>query len=336
MFLPNQIDALQAGKATNAPAIRTLAQAELPASLYASFVYDEYWLTGRATLDELVATLETASSDLGGPLCYFPHTTLAGRLAQTREFVAQRVPFIAEYGQHLTNRESRRPMEWLAYLTREIHKAEPEDIDYFLTEIAATLQHRIVVRTESKTFRITELEFYYHSRSHPDPYVHKGVEQRKHLHWYFNQASSLDLTLGDQETNSFGGIGLRGLELQDSTQTSYNTDAADALKYVSGPQLALRALISSWGSAMLGETCLRLEENADPTAPTRVPWRTQRVGLKQLAKDDTEQSYLARPYRFIAGEGYLKQLDNKEAICRQQNMDADTIRRILGYKPNWL
>lgn len=333
MFSRIQIEALEAGKAANSPAIRTLAQAELPASVYASFVYDEYWLSGQATIDELLATLRTALSELGGTLCYFPHTTLAGRMAQTRALLAQRVPFITEFGQHLTHLERGSPLQWLAYLTREIHKAEPEDVDYFFTEIAATLQHEIVIRTAASAFRITELELYYHGRNHPDPYVHKGPEQLKHLHWYFNKASSLDLTFGDKEANSFGGILLRGLQ-----QVPLGpTDApASADVYTSGPRNIVRTLVAHWGSALYNSFHFGLANAPEPTPRPMQPWRTQRFGLVLRTDDTSENPYFARTYRFLTDEGYLKQLKNKEALCQEQQMDADTAYRILGYKPGWL
>ncbi|MCC3154588.1 hypothetical protein Q3A66_16355 [Hymenobacter sp. BT770] len=333
MFSTRQIQALEAGKAANSPAIRTLAQAELPASVYASFVYNEYWLTGQATIDELLATLKAASSDLGGPLCYLPHKTLAGRTAQTRELLAQRVPFITEFGQHLTYLERGSPLEWLAYLTQEIHKAEPEDVDYFFTEIAATLQHEIVIRTATADFRITELEIYYNGRNHPDPYVHKGPEQLKHLHWYFNKASSLDLTFGDQESNSFGGILLRGLEQLPLEPTS---EPASAGLYTSGPRNIVRTLVANWGSALYNSFHFGLANAPAPIPRPKQPWRTQRFGLVLRADDTSANPYFARPYRFLTNESYLKQLKNKEAICQEQQLDADTAYRILGYKPSWL
>ncbi|MBU6122600.1 hypothetical protein [Hymenobacter siberiensis] len=337
MCSPHQIQALEAGKATKLPASRVITQAELPSSSYTYFLYDECWLKDQATLPQLLEGLRVANiPDLGGFICHYYHTALAGRLPKTRYLIEQHVPFAAEFSEYLLANDRRarpRPTDWLDYLTRQIHEAQPEDIDFFFTEIATTLQHQLVVRTETSTYRITELEFYYHNRNHPDPYVHKGAEQLKHLHWYFNQATSLDLTFGDQDTASFGGILLRGLQLLNLDRTDVQPEVQE---YISGPQLALRALVASWGSAVHGATYLGLDESPAPTVPIGAPWRTQRVGLNHLLGDDSESPYSSRPYRFIAGKGYLKQLDYKESICRQQAMDADTVRFILGYKPQWL
>ena len=338
MFSPRQIDALKEGKAAHLPASRVITQAELPSSLYTYFLYDECWLTDLASLPELLDGLRVANSpELGGFICQYYHTALAERLPKTRYLIEQQVPFAAEFSEYLLaidRRNHGRPKEWLHHLTQQIHEAQPEDIDYFFTEIAATLQHQLVVRTESKTFRITELEFYYHSRNHPDPYVHKGAEQLKHLHWYFNQATSLDLTFGDRDTNSFGGILLRGLQLLSTDPTD---EVTPSYPYLMGPQLLTRALVASWGSALQGATYLGLEENPSPTEAPAAAWRTARVGLSfRPDEEDQARPYLARPYRFLADEGYLSHLKNKENICQQQNMDADTVRRILGYKPGWL
>jgi hypothetical protein len=42
---------------------------------------------------------------------------------------------------------------------------------------------------------------------------------------------------------------------------------------------------------------------------------------------------MTRPYRFIADEGYLAQLKNKEKLCEEFGLDEATTRRVLGYKP---
>ncbi|GAB3585596.1 hypothetical protein [Hymenobacter daeguensis] len=338
MLSSHEIETLKAGKAAHLPASRVITEAELSSSTYTYFLYDECWLTDQASLPELLEGLRVAGSpELGGFICHYYHTALAGRLPQTRYLIEQQVPFAAEFSEYLLAADRRnysRPKEWLQYLTQQIHEAQPEDIDYFFTEIAATLQHHLVVRTETKIFRITELEFYYHSRNHPDPYVHRDAEQLKPLHWYFNKATSLDLTFGDRDSNSFGGILLRGVQLLSTAPTD---EVTPSYPYIMGPQLLTRALVASWGSALNGATYLSLEENPTPTEAPPAAWRTARVGLTfRPDEEDTVLPYVTRPYRFLADEGYLSRLKNKESICKQQRMDADTVRRILGYKPSWL
>jgi hypothetical protein len=333
MFSTRQIEALENGKAVGLPASRVLSEAELPSSTYTCFLYDECWLTSQATLPELLEGLRLASlPDLGNELCYYSHFTLAKRLAETRSLLQRQVPFLAEFNEYLLLKERRdcgRACHWLGRLTREIHEAQPEDLDFFFTEIANTLQNEVIIRTETSKFRIAELEFYYHSRHHPDPYVHRGPDQLKHLHWYFNKAASLDLTFGDPDTNSYGGILLRGLQQL--------LPADVATPFVSGPQLATRALVASWGSALNGATRLGLENNPSPFEPSEKPRRTARIGLVlRPDEEDDAAPYISRPYRYIAGDCYLAQLTNKEKICQQLGLPADTVRHILGYKPGWL
>jgi hypothetical protein len=333
MFSTRQIEVLENGKATGLPASRVITEAELPSSAYTYFLYDEGWLKNQATLPELLEGLRMASlPGLGNELCHYTHAAVARRLAETRSLLQKRVPMIAEFNDYLLLNERRdcgRALNWLSHLTHQIHEAQPEDLDFFFTEIASTLQNEVVIRTETGAFRITELEFYYHNRHHPDPYVHRGPDQLKHLHWYFNQATSLDLTFGDPDTNSYGGILLRGLQQLMPADT--------ATSYISGPQLATRALVASWGSALHGATYLGLEDNPHPFEPSESPWRTARIGLAlRPDEEDPTTPYISRPYRYIAGEGYLARLPNKEKICQQLGLPADTIRRILGYKPGWL
>ncbi|RPD43750.1 hypothetical protein DNI29_23100 [Hymenobacter sediminis] len=344
MFTSQQIASLEAGKAQDLPADLVLRELPLPYPLYSDFLYTECWLPGLATLPELLEGLRLSTMDIEGGMGPYYHSPLAERLPKTRALLAHRMPFIREFSDYLLQRERRQmytAVGWLTYLTEQIHLAQAEDLDFFLTEIAATLQQRLVIRTETCAYQITELEFYYHSRLHPDPYVHRGTEQLQPLQWYFNQATSLDLTFGNRETNSYGGILLRGLQ---RISSAVEEPVHATHPYHIGPQVLTRALIASWGSAMSQHTSrLYIEETPAPGMATSATWRTERVGLVyRPEQEDEAQPYLHRPYRFIVDEGYVSKLPHKESICKHQyqqmpqKMDEATVRRVLGYKPGWL
>jgi hypothetical protein len=248
MFSSQQIALLESGKAQGLPAERVLPESGLPSSSYSYFLYNACWLTNQATLPELLEGLRVSVTEIEGGIGPYYHSPLAERLPKTRTLIAQQVPFISDFSAYLLEQERRQmpnAVGWLTYLTAQIHQAQPEDLDFFLTEIATTLQQRLVIRTESRAYQITELEFYYHSRQHPDPYVHRSAEQLKHLHWYFNQANSLDLTFGDRDTNSYGGILLRGLQI---IHAPLLEEFHATYPYHIGPQVVTRALVASWGS----------------------------------------------------------------------------------------
>lgn len=335
MLSTHQISTLQAAKAAGTPAVRALAAADLLTHAFFAFLYDERWSNDPATLAEIGQAVRLLQSD-DLQIWQYCHSELAQKMPLTRALVAAGVPFIADFADYLLEQErrNRRPQQWLDFLVRQVHMAAVEDLDFFFAEMAAVLQNRLVIQTGNAAFRITELEFYYHGRNHPDPYVHKGAEQLRHLHWYFNKATSLDLTFGDVDTGSHGGILLRGLE---ELGAEKGDSQSKTFPYTVGPQLALRALVASWGEAFEGANCLRLQENPAPFEPSATPWHTARVGLNASTEaPGAADSYHARPYRFLAGKGYLKHLPNKEKNCRELALDPATIREILGYSPAWL
>ena len=336
MLNTHQIAILQANKAAGASSFDALSAADLPTNTYLGFLYDECWLDNPATLAKISQGFRASQSPEVAIGPYY-HSALAERLPRTRELLAQGVPFIGEFADFLLAIERRncgRPSAWLGFLTRQIHLAAAEDLDFFFAEMANTLQNQLVIRTENASFRITELEFYYHGRNHPDPYVHKGAEQLKPLHWYFNQATSLDLTFGDTDTDSYGGILLRGLKELDAADRDKQ---AATFPYTVGPQLTLRALVASWGSALNGAAYLGLQDNPAPFEPSATAWRTARVGLNSKTEAaGVANPYHARRYRFLADKDYLKRLPYKENICRELALDPATTREVLGYSPAWL
>ena len=333
---------LEVGKKEDLPASRVFAECMLPASRYACFLYAEYWLTGHMPVAKLLEALRAVDSPEVA-IWQYCHSSLVERLPRTRELMARGIPFIKEFADYLVRNERSqyRPVNWLSSLTREIHQAAAKDIDFFFAEIAATIMGGLVIQTPTTAFRITELEFYCQRPTHQDqrlnhhdPYVHGEAEQLKHLHWYFNKATSLDLTFGDEDTKSYGGILVRGLC---ALTPENNFKQSPTYPYFIGPQVATRALVASWGSALEGATELKLQNNPEPFDLTGSLWTTPRVGLKSLAEDEREaQPYSSRPYRFLADKGYLKRLPGKEKLCQELKMDAPTTLEILGYKPAWL
>ncbi len=333
-FSSQQIQILQDGKDRQISAHQVLAQAQMPVSAYTEFLYQEGWLTGLVTLANLLEALRLAQpTELGPLLENHSVADLSNQLVITSELVGRGLPLAQQFSSYRIARDrnsSDSPLAWLIYLTRQINHARPEDLDVFFVELATTLQNSLLLRAGSSLFRLTELEIYYHSptQEHPDPYVHQGEEQLQPLHWYFNQASSLDLTFGNSQTGSYGGILLRGAQ-----RLAHDGRPTDT--YISGPILLTRALIACWGNALGGDTRLVLEPHPQPTPAPFQPWRSARVGLR-LHPDKPEHPtapYLDRPYRFIADEGYLAQLKNKEKLCFEFELDDTTTRRVLGYKP---
>jgi len=155
--------------------------------------------------------------------------------------------------------------------------------------------------------RLIEIEFYYHSEQHPDPFPHCDPLQRTASYWYLHRSNGrlrngsfkgLDLTFGGP--TAFGGILIRGIEQEDGP-------------LIDGPSLTVDHLLRLTGTdtvAQLDATlCNRLCWDSDSPlhlqslsqASSRRLLRTARVGLplRDQRVNDRTACYLLRPYRYL-------------------------------------
>lgn len=75
------------------------------------------------------------------------------------------------------------------------------------TYLADRILNYTLLMIHGRVHRICEIEFYLHSRKHPDPYVHNHIDQIKKGTWYFHRHNTgtykngtfkgMDLVLGD-------------------------------------------------------------------------------------------------------------------------------------------
>ena len=77
--------------------------------------------------------------------------------------------------------------------------------------IAEQLMNKFRLHVNGKKYRVVECEFYYFCSGHKDPFAH-GHELQKTTfgQWYFH-GSGLDITLGNRDKSTYGGILLRGI-----------------------------------------------------------------------------------------------------------------------------
>lgn len=99
--------------------------------------------------------------------------------------------------------------------------------------IAQQLFDNYAINTNSGCFRIIEMEFYWHSKTHPDMTVYK----RKHIHtktgdWFFHY-SGVDISLGNSKLDSYGGILIRSIQDLKS-KNLYNGPQVTAMRLFSG------------------------------------------------------------------------------------------------------
>lgn len=175
--------------------------------------------------------------------------------------------------------------------------------------LADRLLNRSRLVVNGRPHRLIEVEAYYHSAAHPDPFAHRDPVQLHPGRWYFHRSrgayrggsfKGLDLTFGDGA--SFGGVLFRGLETPDGTVIDGPSLLVDHLLTTTGfPMVA--ALDAAIGTRHVWASDSPLSLVSVDDQPRRV-WASLRVGLglktKQFRADDTTTiSYLLRSDRFL-------------------------------------
>jgi len=184
-------------------------------------------------------------------------------------------------------------------------------------EIAELLLGRTMLYVAGQPHRFTELELYWTSPEHPDPFTHGDPIQQQLGVWYFHRSGQryrggtykgLDIAFGRGaalgSSAAFGGILIRGVER-----------ASDPPALIDGPCMVVDHLLALTASPAIEDLVGRFDgtiESADRRSPlhveldagasrTRPVYATPRIGLT-LKKGSTEarRRYLARPYRFLS------------------------------------
>lgn len=139
----------------------------------------------------------------------------------------------------------------------------------------------------------TEIEFYYYSPEHPDPFCKRnphraqdtkspGVASDKLFFHYSGVDISFDSDEADKMKRQYGGILIRGIQ---------NPNEKDA---VSGPLKVLCHLLNKTQQTKEGRLTLQLAPSPFTDTYKSIP----RYGLSAPAGDEAKQKYIAEPYRF--------------------------------------
>jgi hypothetical protein len=155
-------------------------------------------------------------------------------------------------------------------------------------------------------YRLVEVETYYHSEDHPDPFSHRDPIQLECGRWYFHRTGGiyrsgsfkgLDVTFGDGA--AYGGILFRGFETPEG-------------RLIDGPSLLVDHLLKKTGNRTVASLdlslanrlawdeggLLRLEMIDDESRPV---FTSARVGLsfKRVRPMSENVRFLLSPYRFL-------------------------------------
>ncbi|MGF6906920.1 hypothetical protein [Fusobacterium sp. PH5-44] len=102
-------------------------------------------------------------------------------------------------------------------------KVEQDKIEEIFDKVASEFLTKYIIIASQSKYYLTEIEFYYHSNIHPDPYVHRNKRQLKFCNWYFHRfkkiesflnfsRNGMDITFGDEENNIYGSILIRKIK----------------------------------------------------------------------------------------------------------------------------
>ncbi len=183
----------------------------------------------------------------------------------------------------------------------------PGAAEAWFAEIASRLLGTCRLQVAGVPHRLVEIEFYFDSEAHPDPFTHRHPEQAHSGRWYFHRIGAsyrggsfkgLDLTLGDGVAH--GGILLRSLEAPGGRLVVGPSLCVDyLLEATRSPTVAALASAQADLPAFAPAAPLSLSESAAHDTKLTM-FRTARVGLSlKRHRDALAIDRLARRYRFL-------------------------------------
>jgi hypothetical protein len=192
-----------------------------------------------------------------------------------------------------------------------INETSPE-MDF--KRIATELMNDWVLQVNAKRYRIAEVEFYFKSDEHLDPYTHGHPLQKEMGKWYFH-GSGIDITFGNN--NYHGGILLRAI---------YSIDDVENYKY--GPLKTVEEIFSNFSSVFDGQFTFKLSPALTDEIKKVDVYSAPRVGLNP----NLNQDYCKRPYRFLImpKEKHANKGEIAEALRLTKTLDE--ITSIFGYR----
>jgi hypothetical protein len=121
--------------------------------------------------------------------------------------------------------------------------------------IARKLFHNYIIKTGDTEYRLTEIEFYWHSPTHPDPTTYKRIHAYPEAGEWFFHYSGVDIALKNDELQGYGGILIRGL---------YDIHRKKSVK---GPQVCAMKLFSGHNAFHSDIQTRIIEHSFSPALP---------------------------------------------------------------------
>lgn len=195
----------------------------------------------------------------------------------------------------------------------------PKNIDDQFSDIAKKLFFEFNLIVNEQVYQLVEVEFYYQSSQHDDPFVHCDEMQKTNGQWYFH-GSGIDITIGDGE--NYGGILLRGIARIEESK----------LVFISGPLNVAKEIFSQLGSAKLQKMVFGLNKlRTQVSFDSNDFIASSRINLPQNKSDSR---YFNANYRFITQLNQEHRFAEKTKVAQQlfkQIKDVKIVNNKFGY-----
>jgi len=175
------------------------------------------------------------------------------------------------------------PNEKIEFVLDDVNELNGEEI---FRQIAYEFQNNYVLSVNGNLYKFIEIEFYYWSPEHQDPFVYGRERQKKMGLWCFHN-SGFDLTIGSSD-KIFGGILFRRLF------------DLETLKYLNGVWKIYDKVVSFFYNSINASVTLSIEKKLNEDHQQSFGLR--RIGLnvtKPKQKLGNPELFINKKYRFI-------------------------------------
>ena len=193
-----------------------------------------------------------------------------------------------------------------------------KDFQSWFSEIALQLFCDYELVVNKAVYDLSEIEFYYHSDKHKDPYVHKDNMQMTNGQWYFH-GSGIDITFGEEKRKIYGGILIRGIKKTKPVK-----------QFFSGPLIVAKEIFQQFGSVEFGNNKFGLRKKEESRDTSEDFAQSTRINLPH--KEEIE--FRNKLYRFITYVQPEHHFNEKTIVAKNMksaNPQVDLIKK-FGYK----
>jgi hypothetical protein len=218
--------------------------------------------------------------------------------------------------------------------------------------LADALLNRHELMVAGHAHRLSEVEFYWHSPAHPDPFVHAHPLQLTGRRWYFHRVGMRNHAPSNDAPGGYRGGSFKGVDLTCGDGRHYGGVLIRAIEpihapgqLIEGPSLVVDHLLRTTGHASVAaldqaSAGLAADDPANllhlrptPRLPPRPVVWSVRVGLtlrRRLGDVPTQVRFLLAPYRAVAEPARLTKGRVHIAIAQHAlGQDADRIAEML-------